>query len=304
MVMELELSDLYRDYAYFHRVAIATRDVDPTYPVYVALADRLGLDEGGRAWLVFLHVGYYHMGSALAAYAAARSPADAALAPVNLPKGTERRSYRWRPEWLTRYLRSVYEAARRHGGNLHAWAAADLPDEPRAAWAALTRKLLTLAYTGRWAAFKAAEMLQQVCGLPVAAPDMGHAFSTGPRRGLALLYPGLPDGHGAKVVAVLDGYSERLLARLRADGLPATMEQAETTLCDFHALTEGRYYVGHDIDLMLQQLFAVQSRLTTVALEARADALPHAYLGELNGWAGVDRRRCGHYRRTGEVLVR
>ncbi|MEW9530679.1 hypothetical protein [Microbispora sp. NPDC049125] len=291
------------DYREFHAAALASRDVDPTYPVYVALADALGLDRPGRAWLVLVHVAYYHMGSALAAFAGARTADDACLAPLDLPVATERRAHWTRPR-LAKHLASVARAARPFGGDLAEWATCDLPDDPHKAWSVLNARLMTIDGNGRWAAFKTAEMLQQIVGVPVAAPDMGHAHSSGPRHGLALLFPGAPTGHSAADVATLDRLSNGLVADLRHRGIDADIERTETTLCDFHALHDGRYYIGHDIDQMQSQLHAIQSPLTGHAVEARAAALPHAYLGEKNGWLGVNKARRGHYRRTGEVITR
>jgi hypothetical protein len=293
------------DYARFHRLALATGDVDPVYPVLAALARRLGLTPAERAWLVFCHVAYYHAGSGLAAFAATRTARDACMAPLNMPVGTERRAHWTRPR-LAAHLAGLERAARPHGGDLHAWAAEGLPGDPVKAWPALTARLAALPGNGRWAAYKTAEMLAAVAGLDAEAPDMGHAHSTGPRAGLALLYPAAPAGHGPRAVAALDALSAQVVAGLLADGAAASMATAETTLCDFHALHAGRYYTGHDIDLMLAQLRAVRPAggFYEAAVAARAATLPAPYLGELGGWAGPDRDRRRWYRETGHVYAR
>jgi hypothetical protein len=294
---------LHADYRAFHQLALETCDVDPVYPVYRRLASDLGLSASGRAWLVFVHVAYYHIGSALKAFDVARRSSDAMLAPLDVPVGTERRAHWSRPK-LAQHLAAVDNAARPFGGDLDAWAREGLPEDPREAWRALADRLQRLTGNGRWAAFKTAEMLQQICDVPVAAPDMDHANSSGPRQGLSLLYKGLPTGNTPRAVATLDKHSEALMEALRKAGLEAEQETTETTLCDFHALHGGRYYVGHDIDQMLHQLNQVPSDLTEAALDARADTLPAAYRGEINGWHGIDKNRRGHYRRTGEVISR
>lgn len=291
------------DHRRFHEIAVASSDVDPIYPVYRSLADRLGLDQAARAWLVFCHVAYYHAGSALAAFAATGYARDAAVAPIDVPVGTERRAHWTRPR-LVAHLAALERAARPFAGDLWAWATEGLPDRPHAAWRELTVRLEGLDGNGRWAAFKTAEMLQQICGAPVAAPDMGHAHSSGPRHGLELLRPGLPAGNSPADIRRLDTASAELIRDLRQAGLHATVENTETTLCDFRSMWAGRYYVGHDIDHMQHQLTQVPVPFTEAAWKARADTLPRAYLGELNGWYGVDRDRRGHYRRTGEVIAR
>lgn len=295
---------LRRDHRRFHELAVASGDVDPVYPVYRDLAHRLALTRAERAWLIFCHVAYYHMGSALAAFAATRRNAlEAGLAPLNLPVATERRAH-WSRGRLARHLTGLARAAQPYGGDLASWATDDLPDDPHAAWSVLTERLATLDGNGRWAAFKTAEMLAAIAGVPVRAPDMGHASSSGPRHGLKLLHPDAPDGNAPPDIAQLDHLSERLVAELRGRGLAATLETVETTLCDFHALHDGGYYVGHDIDLMQDQINQVPGPLTTEIFAARVAALPAEYLGEQSGWSGVDRARKRHYRRTGQVLAR
>jgi Alpha-glutamyl/putrescinyl thymine pyrophosphorylase clade 2 len=276
--------DLHADYARFHRVQIGNRDVDPVYPVYRHLAEAAGWTPADRVRMVFLHVAYYNTGSALAAFDGA--------AGWRLPCGTERRGHRDGRQ-LTRHLDGLAAVESAPGGYT-GWLA-----PAASSWAALTGRLQELPGNGRWAAYKTAEMLQKICGYPVRAPDMGHAHSSGPRHGLALLYPGIPDGNTAADVAELDAVSARLAA-----GLGAEIEEAETTLCDFHAMHSGRYYPGHDIDVMLAQVLAVQSPLTAAALAARREALPSAYLGEIHGWSAVDRDRCRAYRATGQILER
>ncbi|MGH8921209.1 MAG: hypothetical protein ACRDZY_13105, partial [Acidimicrobiales bacterium] len=54
------------DYVRWHHLQVATRDVDPTYPVLAGVVRRLALGADAAAWLVLLHVAYYHLGSALA----------------------------------------------------------------------------------------------------------------------------------------------------------------------------------------------------------------------------------------------
>lgn len=282
------------DYARFHHLALATRDVDPVYPVLARLAAGLGLTPGDRVRLVIRHVAYYHLGSALAAFAG-----EARV----LPCGTERRAHR-DPRQLHRHLTAV-EAIEAAPGGWETWLAPAIrPGDPAGTWHALTARLTGVTGNGRWAAYKTAEMLWKVCGFPAAAPDMGHAHSTGPRHGLALLYDGCPAGNTPADVAHLDRLSAGLCHELTARGLPAPVEEAETTLCDFHALTRGRYYVGHDTDLMLRQVLDVQSTLTPAVLTARAETLPAAYLGERNGWAGPDPARKRAYAATGKILER
>lgn len=294
------LQRLRDDYTRFHHLHIATHDIDPVYPVLDHLATHhLNLSAEDRVRIVFTHVAYYHLGSALSAWAT--SSGDFRAMPHNLPTGTERRAHRDQPK-LRRHLDHLADIATAEGGLLP-WLARNIdPTSPTRTWTNITDHcLMRVIGNGRWASYKTGEMLTDVAHLPLAAPDMGHAHSSGPRHGLTLLYPAL---------ATLTDNSPTTINRLNtvsatlASSLGTPIEKAETSLCDFNSLVKGRYYPGHDIDHMLHQLHQVPSPLTPAALAARAATLPHPYLGELHDWDGVDRTRLSHYARTGHILER
>jgi hypothetical protein len=280
------------DYARWHHLQVTTRDIDPAYPVLRHLANQLGLDRDGAAWLVILHVAYYHLGSALAAFAHTPKPAPPTRALLRLPAGTERRAHR-DPRQLERHWLALLEVFDHHGGPA-AWIDAGTTD-----WRHLNTHLAAVHGNGRWAAYKLAELAQKVLGVPTVVADAGHAHSTGPRHGLALLRP-IPPGNTPAVITHLD----RITTELAADLGETDLGQVETSLCDFHALAAGRYYLGHDIDAMAAQLEQVPSELTVPVYAARAATLPHRYLGELGGWPGVDPARKTVYARTGRIVER
>ncbi len=294
--------DLWWDYAKFHTLALLTRDVDPVYPVLKRFLELQDVDPGSDdgLWLSVAHLTWYDMGSALRAWS---SVALAAEAPgVRLRCATERRGNR-DDNQLKANLASWREAAEA-SGSLGAFLTDGLPEEPVERWRDVVRRIQLVHGNGRWASYKLAEILNKVNGVELEFGDMGHANSSGPRQGLALLVADLPAGDSAKDVRALDEISEVFVAGLRQRGLPAPIEEVETTLCDFHALFGGRYYVGNDIDQMQGQLLDQPMSFTDDAFQARYDRLPHPYLGELGGWVGVDRQRQKAYRDTGEILVR
>lgn len=293
------LHALRKDYRRWHHLQTATADLDPVYPVLSHLAHHQGLDTEHTVRLVFTHVAYYHLGSALHAWHT--SGGDFTRMPAPAPTGTERRGHR-SPTKLRAHLDHLAHLTATEGG-LAPWLERTTHGlDPVNAWRAATDHcLMRIHGNGRWASYKTAEMLADVAGLPLAAPDMGHAHSSGPRHGLALLHPRLASaaGNDPTTIATLDAVSARLAA-----SLGAPVEKAETSLCDFHSLVNGSYYLGHDIDQMLGQLHQVPSPLTGPTLDARAATLPHPYLGELHGWDGVDRARKHAYRTTGRILTR
>jgi hypothetical protein len=77
-------------------------------------------------------------------------------------------------------------------------------------------------------------------------------------------------------------------------------------LCDFNSTRKGHYYVGHDIDQMLAQIKAagLSPDDERLLLDIRREVFPADYLGELNGWDGVDKDRRKVYQRTGVIVWR
>lgn len=289
---------LLKDYSCFHELALLTHDVDPVYPVLTKLCDMQGLDVEERIRAVFTHVAYYDLGSALTAMDKGWD--------YTLPCGTERRNHRV-PSRLEKHVWSLRKKVAEHGSFLGWIGTGIVPGVPQESWANVTELLLSVWGNGRWAAYKTCEMLNEVAGVPLEAPDMGHAHSTGPRQGLALLYPPTATyaGHGAQAVQVLDSYSKRLCSWLGERGLPARVANVETTLCDFHSMYKGRYYVGHDIDQMQEQLNRMETgSMKFAAFTARRESLPRDYLGEANGRDGVDKVRRSVYKKTGVIATR
>lgn len=297
-----DLAKLRADYIEFHRLSLATHDVDPVYPVYKHLLGELNATDEEGFWLTVCHLTWYDAGSALAAWGhiVGASPSEKllrGLTELGLPCATERRGNR-DPKQLTANLLGWGEVARAAGG-IGAWVRRGLRLAAGESWRGVQEQVKFVHGNGRWAAYKAAEMFQKVNGLELKPLDMGHENSTGPRHGLEILFPGVPTGNDPLSIAKLNMVSEKL-----ATGLRTPIEEVETTLCDFHALVGGRYYVGHDIDQMQAQLLRTPSIFHEDAWNARFRSLPHEYLGEYNGWDGPDPARRGWYKRTGEILTR
>jgi hypothetical protein len=292
---------LNNDYAYFHEAQTQSRDMDPAYPVLKWFADQLDQDKG--LWLTFLFVGYYHMGSALKAFSLYPTPTVPDQETLKLPIAQPRRAHRSTLKFA-QHLDSLCSKIEKHGG-LGAWLdSACASKDPVANWKTLNDELATVFGNGRWAAYKTAEILFKSHGFNLKVPDMGNANSSGPRKGLGLFFPGLPLGNSPAEIARLDDLSIKVVEYLQDKTSQVSMETAETSLCDFYAMTRGRYYVGIDIDEMQEQLLRVPSDLTEWAFKARYESLPHEYLGELNGWEGIDKARKSLYKNTREIAVR
>jgi hypothetical protein len=289
-------SELWHDYVEFHREQIESWDIDPVYPVLRWIAK--DADRESALWLTFLHVAYYHVGSALAVWDRHKYPVVPDDDLLRLPCGTERRGHR-DPEKLRKHLTSLVARA-----PLSDFVDLAIAKTPLRSWSRMEILLQTIWGNGRWATYKTSEMLMKVNGLPLEATDMGHKNGSGSKHGLKLLFPNAPTGNTPRDIQILDRMSLDLVERLHAAGVEASLETAETSLCDFHSLLEGRYYVGHDIDAMLGQLRAVPSPLTEKAIQARYETLPHRYLGEVQGWETTDDERKRTYKKTGQLVFR
>lgn len=286
----------WEDYTRFHNAAIASRDIDPVYPVLEHLGADQGWDTEALVRGVLLHVAYYDLGSALtAAHLHLDKGVPLGQLPADLPCATERRNHRQPPK-LTAHLAALEAQIRIHG-SATGW----LREPLRGASATddfehLAAHVARVYGNGRWAAYKTAEMLWKCAGWPVRAATLAMDQASGPRHGLAVVAAGMP---------LNEATAQRLCRDLARHGHPAAPEEVETTLCDFHSLCKGGYYVGHDIDQMQAQLSrAPQGPYVAAAWKARQATLPPTYLGELGGWSGIDRDRKRAYRDTGRILTR
>lgn len=289
-------------FAFFHQEMVDTNEMDPVYPVLKEMGRLLDLDKEDLTWLVHVYVAYYDMGSALNCFEENPQPRIPSNPTLNRFCATERRGHR-DPYRFKPHFQSLVSIAESNGG-LYSWITKYLTNDPKQSWRAIQAPLEIIYGNGRWASYKISEMLQKVIDLPIEAPDMGHANSTGPRDGLAYLYNNLPTGNKTKDIATLDSISNDLVSKLTTHGVSAKIEEVETSLCGVKSLINGHYYIGADIDKMQESLDKQPCSLTPIAYEARKNVFPHRYLGELNGWNGIDKDRLKAYKETGVILTR
>jgi Amino acid:DNA transferase len=279
------------DLRLFARWHVTSGDIDPVYPVLARIEGELCADEYEQVALTFLYVAYYNLPSAVMTWVEGWRPGqELSWEQMKRPTGTERRAHRDPAQFaphifeLGRMLRSDY---------------IDLLHKMH--WYELQDELARWRGNGRWAAYKTGEMLGQVNGWDIEPLDAGHANSSGPRKGLADVYPEVASMVGNRPVTIraLDRRTEQLSTAL---ALP--VRQVETVLCDWHSTLKGSYYIGHDIDLMLEQTLhpSVAGAERLLIIDTRQDCFDGTWLGEVNGWPGVRRNLKTRYRDKGELI--
>lgn len=297
---------LLADFVTFGTELIRSQDVDPLYPVLKWLERDMEAEQA--LWFTFLYMAFYNLPSAMQAFEWMESPKSADARITQLPRATERRNLR-QANLLLLHMGN-YEALVREAGSQQSFLQQGWGADPVANYEAFWMTAQTVYQNGRWAAFKWAEILKKVHGWNLAAPDMRMEFCSGPKAGLCLMYDldqQAVDKAGESGIWKLNYCGANLRQACAQAGLVVPdWETLETILCNFHSLRHGNYYIGHDIDELQERiehsgLSAEQRHWLYVA---RRNALPHDYLGELNGWQGVDKASKKRYQRTGEIWSR
>ena len=295
---------LMTDFIVFTKYQLASKDVDPMYPVLKALHDGRDYTLEQRVWHCFYYQAWYNLVSVEQVIRYNRLT----LQEARYPTGIERRGFR-NGHALLKHIADLERVSKVYG-SMTAWVTKCFKEDREYNWLVAMETVQEIWGNGRWAAYKACELMQKVCGLNLSPSDMGHEHSSGPRKGLALLYPAAPpmEDNSPEAIRVLNLLGVHLSKQLEnADVHPSDIGEVETCLCDFHTMWEGRYYVGYDIDMMLQNMLTTKKldRYVSDALtEARIVALPRQYLGELQGWKGIDKPRCQAYRDKNQILIR
>ena len=305
------------DFTTFARAMIASGDLDPAYPVLAHIAR--DADYESTQWLCYLHLAFYDLASAVTVWLDHPTPTRELPDLVDeLPTGIERRGLRGGR--VRAHLRAMLDVAERDGGSIDAWLTAGFEGDSLVDWLRLTGRIESIPNNGRWAGYKAGDLWRYVAGLNIEPLGIGAADATGPRDGLTALYDvDYETVRRSDWVDRCEALALDLRSHLHASGVPASIDQVETLLCDFHSLAHGRYYVGHDIDQQLDQVIHHGSiPALNAVLAARLASFPREYLSEhptigpaaervnfsFDDEPAVGRARRRVYVETGEVVTR
>lgn len=300
------------DVAMFGWRMLGSKDIDPVYPVLQYILeyhDLKGLKDERGLWLTVLYVAFYNLPSALTAFrwVPMMPIEDECISAWNLPIGIERRGLRGGK--ISKHLMDYWERVRAVGnGSVYkqrrflreGWSGNETPEQR---YLKFWDQWQTVWGNGRWSAFKMAEILETVHGFQMQAPDMRLEFCSGPREGLIWLY-GLQENTSTED---LNRWGLHLRRQLGDRGVPLTWEELETILCNFNSMRQGKYYVGHDVDEMQSQIQTAEHLHPddkALLWAARQQVVPREYLGETNGWSGIQKGRMKAYKDRGEIVVR
>lgn len=304
-------SPIFNDFITFAGLQIASTDIDPVYPVLRHSFDAQKLEPEIQAWRLLLYVTWYHLGTAEQAWT--RWPFPDILLPtsetsdwlVQAKTGVERRGFRGNigalcfindtlseargPKQDRTLIGWIYRISAAYGGGL----------QPERAWDGIRSEFQRARGAGPWASYKWADLVTHVLGFPITASDIGvggNGKEAGPVTGLMRLTNWTRDWC-LRPQTQREFFTQCNLA-FQTRGLPSFqgLEQMETALCDFNSLCKGTYYVGHDIDAMMEQLLP-----TSALWISRSVVIPESYRGEDRGWSGVRRKLKTRYRDTGAL---
>lgn len=285
---------------------LETRDYDPFHPMLWKLQEGMNAEQG--LWSSFLYMAFYSMGSSFCAWSTSQPLERLPDHADGWHIGLQRRNLR--ASSVVKHVEDMSTKAREYG-SIEAWLTDGFGKDLKANWRVLIDRLESVWGNGRWAAYTTAELFQKVNRLRVEPSCMGLEGATGPRKGLIKLAGLRKDVE----LDVLEAYGDALVAKLREihpdPGIPWARHgydyaMVESTLCDFYGLTQGRYYVGRDIDRIAGRMVAQRDR-APVKLDplwdARAQMFPKYLLTEQRKVTpvGVDWQRAKVFQRQGVI---
>lgn len=226
------------DFRRYALALVATRDVDPVYPLLAEIVRREGFEP---EWFAFVYVLYYSLGSAVRFCRA-------------VPEAKRFEPARWRDVAAIRHFgverRGTQRVAAHQRAALSAWREA-APDvrkwQARGDSLAFRRLLAHLPLMGDWASFKLCEVTEKALGFKNLAPQTMEIAarpvngSVGPAGGCRELY-------GAEATYPPSVAREwEALGRTLCGALDTGLGEVETALCKWAKVVKGQYFIGHDI---------------------------------------------------------
>lgn len=245
----------------FGAAMLRTGDLDPIY----VMLNAAQLDPETRARWCLAYWCFYHAG--FASYAAdqqyngdfwvtmvqaARNEDECEFTKdKRWPRGTERRHYRGKASinsmyWLRDHYNDATDALNFVSGAATGMAAPTF-------WT-VRERVMTWPAFGPWIAFKVADMLDAVMGVPVDFTGTEKAFFDDPKEGARIVAE-----RWGQPMATLENVVFALRQHFASTPVPhagrnVRTQEVETILCKYKSHTRGSYPVGKDTDEILHGL--------------------------------------------------
>ncbi len=292
--------EMLADYYLMCERCCATGDYDPFVPLLYYIERDMDREEA--LWYSCLFIAHYNPGSAWIAF---HDSKVLQYKKWDLPIETARRSLQGGR--IYQHLDDLIDKAGK-AGSLWDFFTQGFGSDPEKNWLTLNATIRSLYGHGRWGGYIFGGILRKVHGLNVRQPDLGNKGSSGPLNGLILIMNEGTDEAAARLLEMTRANTCINWAEHRCAPEP-DMDYGvlESMTCDFNSMNKSRYYVGRDFDRDQYRIRRAE-KATGVTLtpvwEARKAVFPNQYLGELNGWEGIDKDRLKVYQQTGEITDR
>tara|TARA_Y100001963_G_scaffold20399_1_gene26048 strand:- start:735 stop:1637 length:903 start_codon:yes stop_codon:yes gene_type:complete len=269
----------FEDFIKFGKLSLKIKDYDPGYPILKKYYELRKLNEKQKHWHTLLFMTFYRLSSAEEVFKKYPEQTKVSFSKA-YPTSPDRRGLRGKKEKQERFINQfnaypiqelVTKVASPYG---------------KIGWAKFERIMQkNFWYVGTWTTYKWADILNNVYDFNIEAPylsDGGGSVTTGPIGGMISLL-------GVKPAEINDTLELNLYKEVINRGLNVPdYNTLETLLCDFKALTKGKYYLGHDIDSFLAEIQEIKDiKIRNLYLETRKQVFDYRFLGEINGWQGV-----------------
>lgn len=285
--------NMYKDFDIFSRALIASKDVDPIYPFIKSLLDvnRNWMPE----WFCFAYVNMYSLESAIKFCRDIPSPVDwiegdGASHFIDMREsgfinkmGHERRGSQRAIN--NQYMMFDTAATAILNNSLDLDSQLDFK-------ASVTQNVHMY---GPWATFKIAEVYEKALDIKsLKIPDLGinerdPNSNDGPIGGLRWLY-GRDNVYDKSIFPTWNKFGENLAKSWNVD-----IGEVESSLCKWHKIVTGKYYIGHDIDELWE--------LKEIVGEGFEDIMMANFGIEFVTLRhGVDRKMKQLYKDTGKIL--
>ena len=108
-----------------------------------------------------------------------------------------------------------------------------------------------------------------------------------------MLFRSFPS-HDRKAIRLIEDFEDKWTKKFQREIDPCvTSDYSETMACNYHSFYMGHYYVGHDIDKMLEEDTKYHKPSSVILSYLRNSCFERKFLGEHSGWDGVRKHKKG-----------